>query len=184
MEKETEVRFLDIDKDALIARLKELGAEDAGEIMLEEVIIYDKDLTWLGEKRFIRLRKSGNTTKITYKQHAANPKDGAHELEFEISDMDAATDFFERIGLLPYRRQQKKRHTLRLNGIVFDIDTWPRIPTYLEIEGQSMESLKEAAEMLGLDWKNVVHDDAKDVIEKKYGIPVSTMRWFTFDRFE
>ena len=184
MEKETEVRFLEIDKDTLVARLKELGAEDSGEQMLEEVIIYDKDLAWLMEKRFIRLRRSGNTTLITYKQHAANPEDGAHELEFEISDMDAAADLLGEIGFSFQRRQQKKRHTLRLGEVTFDIDTWPRVPTYVEIEGPSMKILKEAAEMIGLDWKNVVYEDAKDIIEKKYGIAVGTMRWFTFDRFE
>lgn len=175
---------MEIDTDALVARLRELGAEDSGEALLEEVIIYDKDLSWLKEKRFIRLRRSGDTTKMTYKQHAADPKDGAHELEFEISDLDAAAALFEKIGLSFQRRQQKKRHTLRLGEVVFDIDTWPRIPPYVEIEGPTMEALKEAAHMLGLDWKNVVYDDAKDVIEKRYNIPVGTMRWFTFDRFE
>lgn len=184
MQKETEVRFLEIDKESLVAKLRKLGADDLGEFLLEEVIIYDKDLTWLREKRFIRLRKSGGTTKITYKQHAGNPEEGAHELEFEISDLDAAAKLFETIGLLPYRRQQKKRHSLRLNGVVFDIDTWPRIPAYIEIEGPSIKILREAAGRIGLDWKNVVYDDAKDVIEKKYGVPVSSMRWFTFDRFE
>ncbi|MFA5998369.1 MAG: CYTH domain-containing protein [Candidatus Paceibacterota bacterium] len=184
MEKETEVRFLEIDKDSLVARLRELGAEDSGETMLEEVIIYDTDLSWLAEKRFIRLRRSGGVTKITYKQHAADPKDGAHELEFEISDLDAAIALFEKIGLSFQRRQQKKRHTLRLGEVVFDIDTWPRIPSYVEMEGPTMEVLKEAAVAVGFDWAEVVYEDAKDVIEKRYNIPVSTMRWFTFDRFE
>jgi hypothetical protein len=45
--REIEVRFLDIDKEHFIRKLKELGAVDKGEAMLEEVIVYDKDLTWL-----------------------------------------------------------------------------------------------------------------------------------------
>ncbi len=184
MQKETEVRFLEIDKNRLISRLIQLGARDAGEAMLEEVIIYDKELSWLNEKRFVRLRKKNGTTVLTYKEHSADPRDGAHELEVEVSDLETATALLEKIGMAPYRRQQKKRHTLHLVDVTFDIDTWPRVPAYVEIEGPSIERLKEAAGMAGLDWENVVYEDAKSVIENRYKIPVGTMRWFTFDRFE
>ena len=57
--KEIECRFLEIDKKDLIKRLKKLGAKDKGEVLLEETIIYDKDLKWRNENRFVRLRKSG-----------------------------------------------------------------------------------------------------------------------------
>ena len=184
MEKETEVRFLDINKQDIIARLKRLGAEDAGEVLLDEIIIYDKDLVWPKQKRFIRIRRGGGRTMLTYKQHAADPKDGAHELGFEIADLSAAVSLFEALGLLPYRRQQKKRHTFRLGEVTFDIDTWPQIPTYVELEGPSMDALIEAAGKVGLDWGEVVYDDARNVIEKRYGIPLESVRWFTFDRFE
>ncbi len=43
---EIEVRFLEIDKEALLARLRELKAKDKGELMLEETICYDKALLW------------------------------------------------------------------------------------------------------------------------------------------
>ena len=56
--REIEVRFLEIDKAALIARLKELGAHDHGEELLEEIIFYDKDLKWRDvENKRVRLRK-------------------------------------------------------------------------------------------------------------------------------
>ncbi len=111
---ETEVRFLEIDKDALIKKLIELGAVDKGEVMLEEVIIYDKDLKWLDERRFIRVRKCGDTIKLTYKHHGDLDKNSgvAHEIEQEITDLEKDVQLFEAVGLTPYRRQQKKRHTL------------------------------------------------------------------------
>lgn len=183
-QKETEVRFLEVDKPALVAKLVALGAEDHGEVMLEEIIVYDKDLKWQNEKRFVRLRKSGDTTKLTYKQHMPDAKDGALEVEFEVEDIDKSSLFLEKIGLVPFRRQQKKRHTLHMGDITVDIDTWPRLPTYAEFEGPSMDALKEIAGKLGLDWGKVVYEDAKYVIEKFYNIPVGSLRWFTFDRFE
>ena len=181
---EIECRFLEIDKDALIKKLLELGAEDKGETMLEETIIYNQDLSWRQENRFLRLRKVGGKTKLSYKEHREHTVDGTYEIEFGIEDYKKAELMFEKIGLRPYRHQQKKRHTLELDGVTFDIDTWPRIPAYVELEGESEEVLKKAAQMVGYDWKNVIFNNASWVIENKYNIPVRTLRWFTFDRFE
>jgi len=181
---EIECRFLEINKDALIKKLLELGAVDEGETMLEETIIYDPELKWRDEQRFVRLRKVGDTTKLTYKEHREHTVDGTYEIEFGIDDYKKAELLFEKIGLRPFRHQQKKRHTLKLNGVTFDIDTWPRIPTYVELEGESEQALKEAAASVGLDWKDAVFHNARWVIENTYKIPVGNLKWFTFDRYE
>ncbi len=181
---EIECRFLEINKEALIKKLHELGAVDEGETMLEETIIYDKDLKWREEQRFIRIRKVGDTTKLTYKEHREHTVDGTYEIEFEIDDFQKAEMLFEKAGLHPYRHQQKKRHRMKLNDVTFDIDTWPKIPTYVELEGESEKELKDAAQLIGLNWKDAVFHDAAWVIENKYNIPVRTLRWFTFDRYE
>jgi adenylate cyclase class 2 len=184
MNKEIECRFLEIYKDALIKKLIELGAEDQGEVMLEETIVYDKDLKFLEERRFVRLRKSGDTIKLTYKEHTHLAVDGAVEIEIEISDMKKAEAILEKIGLIAYRHQQKKRHTLILNDVTFDIDTWPKIPTYVELEGKSEDALKKMVELIGYDWKNVEFRDARRVIEEVYKIPVGKLKWFMFERVE
>ena len=182
--KEIEVRFLEIDKEALIKKLISLGAKDFGETMLEEVIVYDKDLKWRDENRLIRLRKSGNKTALTYKENKAQAADSAREIEFEIGDIEKAGLFLEKLGLVQYRHQQKKRHKLVYGGVTIDIDTWPKIPTYVELEGESEKVLQKVAKELGFDWKKAVTKDARYLIEDFYKIPVSRMRWFTFDRFE
>ncbi len=181
---EIECRFLEIDKTALVKKLHDLGAEDKGEVMLEETIIYDPEFKWRDEQRFVRLRKQGDKIKLSYKEHQEHTVDGTYEIEFEISDYKKAELLFEKIGLKPYRHQQKYRHTFILNGVTFDIDTWPKIPSYVELEGYSEEELKKAAILVGYDWKDVEFHNARWVIENKYKIPVSTMQWFTFDRFE
>jgi adenylate cyclase class 2 len=181
---EIECRFLEINKEDLISRLRKLGAHDEGEVMLEEIIVYDHEFKWTDERRFVRLRKIGDKVKLSYKEHISHTVDGAYEIEFEVSDFKKAELFLKKIGLVAYRHQQKYRHSFNLNGVIFDIDTWPRIPAYVEIEGESEDTLKKAAEKVGFDWKNVVFHDARWVIENKYKIPVGKMRWFTFDRFE
>jgi len=186
---EIEVRFLEIDKEALIARLRTLDAQEKGELMLEEVICYDKELAWLKESRkcgagkVLRVRKAGDTVSLTYKNQS-NTIDGTEEVEMEVSSMYHAELLLERLGYPAYRHQQKKRHTFVLDGVTIDIDDWPRIPTYVELEGDSEQALRDVAAKLNLDWANVVTDNPRKVIEERYNIPVSTMKWFTFDRFE
>jgi adenylate cyclase, class 2 len=183
---EVEVRFLEIQKDELVARLKSIGAQDLGEVMLEEVIFYDKDMRWRDqEHKLVRLRKSGDRVMLTYKHHhSKETADGTEEIEFLVGNMQPAEDFLTKIGLVAFRHQQKLRHSFKLGEVVFDIDTWPRIPTYVEIEAADEAALKQASVQAGLDWKNVVYEDARSVIENKYKIPVGQMRWFTFDKFE
>lgn len=183
--KEIEVRFLEIDKDALIAKLRELGAEDLGEDLLDEKIIYDKELTWRdGVRKILRMRTRKGRTMLTYKHRIETSAEGTEEIEFEVQDTVAAEALLERLGYEMYRAQQKLRHSFHLGEVIVDIDTWPRIPTYVELEGPSVEALQEAAALLGLDWKNVELRNPRRIIEDDYGIPVGNMRWFTFDKFD
>ena len=181
---ETEVRFLEVDKSALVRKLKSLGATDRGEVLLEEVIIYDKDIKWRDEKRFIKIRKSGDAVTLTYKRHLPRAMDGAEEIELKINDADQAIAFLEQLGFIAFRRQEKLRHTFILKGVTFDIDTWPKVPTYVELEGPTMEALKDAARAVGLDWEKVTYEDPRFVIEEIYHIPVGTLHWFTFEKME
>ena len=94
--KEIEVRFLNIDKSALVEKLIAIGAQDKNEILLSETIFYDPDLSWLEERRFVRIRKSGETIKFTYKENKDQTIDSAFEIEFEISDKKEAEKFLEK----------------------------------------------------------------------------------------
>lgn len=182
---ELEVRFLNIDYVRVVHRLKEVGAKDLGEEFLREVIFADQALTWPEVNRLIRLRSSDKGgTKIAYKHHRGTNIGEVDEVEFEIPDFEKAKDFLELIGFVSLRHQEKKRHSFVLDTITFDIDTWPNAPTYIEIEGSSEKELKKAAKLLGFDWEKVVHEDAKKVLEGQYGIPISRLKFFTFDRIE
>ena len=181
---EIECRFLEIDKEALVKKLLELGAYNEGETLIEEIVIYDKELKWRDEQRFLRLRKIDDKTKLTYKEHSKHTVDGTYEIEFGIDDYEKAKLLFEKIGLVPFRHQQKKRHTFKFNAVIVDIDTWPKIPTYVELEGDSEYALKDTAERLGFSWKDADFHNARWIIENKYNIPVGAFRSYTFEKCE
>lgn len=184
MAREIEVRFLEIDKEGLKQRLKHLDATDLGEDIVEEIIFYDKDNNWQKSSKFIRLRKRKENVVLTYKHHKSEAADGAEEIEIEINDMGQAMAILEKIGLVAYRHQEKKRHSFKLNNATVDIDTWPRVPSYVEIEASSENQLKETAKLLGLDWSKSTFEDARTVLQKYYNIPFGSLRIFRFDRLE
>ena len=178
--REIEVRFLNINPKSIVERLKKLKAKDEGECNILETIFYDKNKTWIEKGKFVRIRKSKNKILVSYKHHQKHTATGTYEIEFEVNDFNKAKLFLENLGLVAFRQQEKKRHTFRLGSITLDIDTWPNIPTYLEIEGNSEEDLKHTAQKLGLDYKKAIFENARIVIEKYYKVPVSTYKYFTF----
>jgi adenylate cyclase, class 2 len=184
MNTEIEVRFLDINVVALKNKLKELGAEDLGEDLFDEVVYYDKDNTWQTQQKVVRVRKSNRGITVSFKHHHSHTVDGANEAEFSTDDYAGVQSFLEALGFLQRKRhQQKKRHTYVLDGVHVDIDTWPNIPTYVELEGASEESLKQVAEKLGFDWDKADMTSAADII-KSYGIPVKELSLYTFEKIE
>jgi adenylate cyclase class 2 len=180
---EIETRFLEIDKEKLVSKLKSFNAVDMGDVKLNEIIFYDKDLTWMNENKFIRLRKKDGSTKLTFKSNKEQKVDSAKEIEFSVSSMADAKLFLEAIGLVQYRIVEKYRHTFKFDGVTLDIDTWPKIPTYVELEGDSVEDLKKVAGKLGLVWENRFDGDARYVF-KKYGFDFDNIRTVTFDIFK
>jgi adenylate cyclase class 2 len=182
---EIEARFLGIDEEVIMQKLKEAEAEDHGPDMLEEVIFYDKDLKWKAEgKRFIRIRKNREGVRLTYKHVKSESIDGTEEIEISIDSLEKGEALLDRLGFVAFRHQQKKRHSFELDGVKIDIDTWPRIPPYVELEGPSEEEIRKVAEKLGFKWEAASFESAKSIIENQYSIPVGNMKWFTFDKFE
>jgi len=185
--KEIEVRFLEIDKEELIKNLHKIGADDLGEDFLREVIFYDKAGKFRDKHKFVRLRENKNGAILTYKQHMSkgrgiNQIDDVDEIETKVDDPQSTKLLLDKIGLDPFRVQEKYRHSFIFNGTQIEIDTWPKIPTYVEIESSSEEIIKNVSKKLGLAWKDVYYGSARDAIEKIYKIPVSKYRYFTFDK--
>ena len=179
MQKEIETRFLDIDKDALVKELAALGAIDKGEEKLEEIIFHPADKSWIGKRKFVRLRKTKHKIKLTYKENMEQTADSAREIELEVSDWDSCVEFLHKVGLEPMRQLEKYRHTLLLSDATIDIDTWPKIPAYVEIEGPSTESLKIVCKKLHMDWEKRFDGDAREVF-RHYGYDLDNIVVITF----
>ncbi|MCM2577793.1 class IV adenylate cyclase [Streptomyces meridianus] len=151
MKHEYEATFLSVDVAALRAALTALGATQAFPRTLFTRKIFENDA--LDNGQWVRLRDEGTRSTLTLKQVTDSTTiDGTTEIETEIGDLHAMAGILSRLGLRETRYQENYREEWRLGGIAFDFDTWPGLPTFLEIEGHDEAAVRRAAELLGLDY--------------------------------
>jgi adenylate cyclase class 2 len=151
MKHEYEAKFLAVDVVGLQAKLAVLGAVQAFPQTLLTRKIFESDV--LDGSQWVRLRHEGTRTTLTLKQVTdATSIHGTTEIETEVGDFHAMAEILTSLGLREVGRQENFREEWQLGGVAFDFDTWPDLPTFLEIEGPDELSIRDAAARLGLDY--------------------------------
>lgn len=166
MNNEIEAQFLDIDKDAIRSKLKEIGAKlDKPEVLMRRVVFYT------GEHSFARVRDEGGKIVMTYKYITDDHSIlGKKEVNIEVNDYDDAILFLKGCGLKIKAHQETKREVWKFGDTEICIDTWPWLPTFIEIEGPTEESVWKTAEKLGFDKSQASFGAADTVYQHYYGV--------------
>ena len=175
---EYEVRVLEINKDEIQKKLDDLNAtlvEDS----FQKRYVYD--FHPVVPSKWIRLRTNGTKSTLTIKNVESSNIDGTKEVEIEVSDFDTTNEILKELGYTPRGIQENKRIKYDLNGVEVDIDTWPKIPTYLEIEGKSEEEVYNTLELLGISKEDATALDVQSIYEEVYGIDLEKEPNLSFD---
>ena len=90
------------------------------------------------------------------------------ETEMEVPSIKEANNLLEALGYSYKSYQEKERITFMFEGYEIDIDTWPGIPTYFEVEGNSEKDLEEILNKLGYSFSDSISCTA-DEVYRKYG---------------
>lgn len=140
---EIEVKILEINKEELISKLENLWAIKTFEWDIENEFYENSD--W---KR-IRLRKIWWKNIMTFKvkQESENMKSNM-EYEVEFVEYETFKIILENIWFKFYAKTYKKRISYHLWDITFDIDDFPGIPTFVEVEAQNEQDVKKWIELL------------------------------------
>ena len=176
MNTEYEIRVLEIDKQKLIDKLERLGAEFKGD---NEQRRYVYDVIPKEDGKWIRLRTNGKKTTLTYKNVVSTTIDGTKELEVEVSDFEKTNELLENMGIKNRGYQENRRTQYVLNGVEIDIDSWPMIPTYVEIEGKNEDEVLKTLDLLELPKDKVTTLDVESVY-MKYGIDLKDIKVLKF----
>ncbi len=141
---EFEATFINVDKAALRTKLQSLGAT----LLLPETLmrrtIFDID-----KHSFARVRDEGNRITMSYKHVDSLTLSGTKEICLEVDNYQHAIDFLRSCGLKIKAVQETYREEWRLGQAELDIDTWPWLPSFVEIEGPNEASVQATAGQLG-----------------------------------
>lgn len=181
MRTEYEVRKLNISFDEMIQRLESLGAKKIGAYHQKR---YVYDFIPAQKGRWIRLRSNGKISTLTIKEIKSLRVDGTKELEIEVSDFNDTNELLMKLGYLPRTFQENFRIEYTLNGVNFDLDKWPMIPPYLEIEGNSEIDVIKMIDALGFKESDVTTMDVDTLYNSEYGIQLDSIKELRFDEEE
>ena len=176
---EYEIRVLEIDVEKIQKKLKKLNA-----VLVEDVFQrrYLYDFKPVNPDKWIRLRTNGKETTLTIKDIESAKIDGTQELEIKVDDFDAADAILNELGYKARGIQENKRIKYDLNGVEVDIDTWPMIPPYLEIEGKNEEEVYATLELLGIEKDKATGLNTLSIYKDIYGIDLKEIPLLSFDK--
>lgn len=178
METEYEVRVLNIDVDKVMHTLESIGAKKKGEYFQKRNIYNFNPRI---EGKWIRLRTNGEQTTLTIKNRYDDTKiGGTLELEEVVEDFDKTDKILNELGYTRELYQENKRITYYLDDVEFDIDSWPMIPTYIEIEGKNEEIVNKYVDILNLRNNEITCKNIKDVYSK-YNIDLDNYKELKFE---
>jgi len=152
MMNEVELKFLEIDVAATIAKLESIGAKKAFDGDMKAVYFENPAKTLREQKQVLRVRQEGDKAVVAFKQKQTSElAQVSDETEVIVSDYQTTKNIFLKLGFTVKKEFVKHRISYKLDNFSFEIDTLEGIPTFLEIEALSEDSIKEAVALLGLD---------------------------------
>ncbi len=169
MQTEIEAKFPDINVSELHAKLKTVGA------VLEhpEISMRRKNFDYADRRLekaggWVRVRDEGNKVTMSYKQLNDRTLHGTQEVNLVVDSFEEACHFLTIIGLEQKAYQETKREKWLFQDVEVTIDTWPWIPSFVELEGPSEELVKKVASDLGFDWSQAMHGSVEIVYQMHY----------------
>lgn len=157
---EYEVRVLEINKNDIMKKLKKIGATFQWD-QIQRRYVYD--LIPKIDGKWLRLRTNGIKTTLTVKDIVSSKIDGTRELEVEVSDFDDTNRILNELGYEARGYQENRRCQYLFEDVEIDIDDWPHLPTYLEIEGPSEEKVYKLLELLGYSKDDATTRDVEGI---------------------
>lgn len=170
MKTEIEAKFIDIDIDEVRQKLRDIDAvcETPMRLMRRALI---EEARHKQEHSFLRIRDEGDKTTLTFKRrHDPMGKtiDNVKEIEVVVSDFDTTVELFKEAGWEYKTFQESRRETWRLGEVEVVIDEWPWLNPMIEIEAETEQEVRGAAETLGFLWSEAVFGSVDVVYDMEF----------------
>ena len=184
---EFEIKFLEVDVPELEKKLIKIGSKKVGEYDYSRAVFDYSDLRLEKKHAWVRIRTDGKESTLTYKERIGIKSndgriadEGMKEIEIIVDNYKKTYEFLKSIGFVVKIEVKNKRIRYVKENVVFDIDLYPQIPPYLEIEADSLAEAQNAAHELGFNLEKSLICSAKQIF-KRYGINLDDYSSITFE---
>jgi len=171
MKTEIEAKWLRIDLDEMRGKLEKAGAKliHSERLMSRKTYDFpDRRLNDIGA--WVRVRNEMDKVTMSFKQLNERSIVGMKEASILVDNQSEAEVFLTSLGLTQKSAQDTKRESWTLNGCEIELDTWPWIPSFLEIEGYSQEKIYETAEQLGLLMEDALYGGVEPAYQDIFNV--------------
>lgn len=164
--REVEIKLRVADLQAILVRLKQIGAVPRGRVFEQNTLFDTRDSSFWRHGRLVRVRKQtpspGNgscggpeTTILTSKSPPSGQSGSQKKLpykerlesELRVGNRKEWPQALEKLGFRASFRYEKYRTSFRLRGLYLDLDETP-VGVFLELEGTPV-AIRRAARALG-----------------------------------
>ena len=180
MAHEIETKVLDIDAKKIKEILVSLEANKIQETRLVVDWYRLKGIKEGEDNWFLRIRSnSEGKHEVTWKAKSdiLGTVRKHKEINFDIAEPEKLGDLFEELGLEKYAHQEKDRVSFSYKDWQFDIDQYPNMPAFLEIEGQSEQHIREAIKILDIEKNPTWAKGERILIQDTYKLDWYDMRF-------
>lgn len=176
METEYEIKILNINVKEIKKRLKKVGARFIAERHQKR---FTFNLNPPDRHKWMRLRDDGEKVTLAVKEITQKGIEGTKEVEVIVNDFEKTRFILKELGFKPKNYQENKRISYALGNVKIEIDFWPMLTPYLEIEGETKRAVEKTIEKLGFNKQDITDLDTVDIY-KQQGIDVLNIKHLKF----
>lgn len=174
-----------IEKEYGLESLEEILNKDIKNIImfLENPIVEQSFKKYMiNDNKWLRLRQSNNKVTLTSK-HILEKKNAniqnVLETEIEVSSLEETNLLLESLGLARRSYQEKIRYSYTYKSAEIEIDIWPLLKPYMEIECEDENVIDEILDLLEIEDMEIVSLNTEQLY-KRINIDVHSMSELKF----
>jgi adenylate cyclase class 2 len=179
MEIEYEAKFININKNEIKKKLKEIGARLIKPEYLQKRVVFELPKGHEIKGGWLRVRDEKDKITMSLKIINGEKIKNQKEICLEVNDFNKAINFLLSIGCTIKSYQENKRESWLFDDIEITIDEWPFLKPFIEIEGKSEEKVKYFCKRIGLDYSKAMFCSVDVLYSKKYNIPLEVINFHT-----
>ena len=162
--KEIEVKILDVNPAQIRTRLKKIGAKKYFDGDVHAVYFDTADDQLKKKGVVLRVRTAGDRVELCAKGNRKKSRfKNIDEFEVVTGDYEQTVALLQMLGYVRRRESIRRRECYKLGAIKYDLDFYPGIPPFIEVESGTEDDVVRGVEKLGYMMDNTTNMTAQEV---------------------